>query len=147
MTARTFRSVPVIDVTPVFDPDVTEEQLDALATEVGVACRDVGFFYIAGHRLDEALIAQMFAQCRVFFDLPLEDKLQIRMGLTSQFRGYIPMLARRQTVVGICMSASTSSPSPVVTRKRSAEPRLPGGRATHSTTRASGRRPCRPSRP
>lgn len=92
MTGRAFHQVPVIDVGPVLDPEATEDEVAAVAAEVGAACRDVGFFYIVGHSLDDDFVARMFAQSKAFFDLPIEDKLAIRMGLTSQFRGYIPML-------------------------------------------------------
>lgn len=52
------------------------------------AARDVGFFYLVGHGVPDALAAALFAASRRFFALPEERKLAIQMANTRHFRGY-----------------------------------------------------------
>jgi isopenicillin N synthase-like dioxygenase len=49
-----------------------------LADEVRLACEEVGFLTIVGHDIDEALIEQVAARSRAFFDLPDEEKERYR---------------------------------------------------------------------
>jgi isopenicillin N synthase-like dioxygenase len=55
---------------------------------LGDAARDVGFFYLVGHRIDEMLIDSIVVATRRFFTLPERDKLTIEMALSPHFRGY-----------------------------------------------------------
>ncbi len=49
-----------------------------LADEVRLACEEVGFLTIVGHGIDEALIEEVAARSRAFFDLPDEEKERYR---------------------------------------------------------------------
>jgi isopenicillin N synthase-like dioxygenase len=89
---RIFTHVPIVDIAPIVLPDSDPEALRAAVDLVGAACRDVGFFYVRGHGIPSADCALMLAETRRFFDLPLGEKMSIRMGRTSQFRGYVPLL-------------------------------------------------------
>eukprot|EP00270_Netrium_digitus_P005549 TRINITY_DN1739_c0_g1_i3.p1 TRINITY_DN1739_c0_g1~~TRINITY_DN1739_c0_g1_i3.p1 ORF type:complete len:346 (+),score=92.87 TRINITY_DN1739_c0_g1_i3:87-1124(+) len=40
------------------------------------ACEEVGFFYLINHGLDLQLQEKVFEQCRLFFSLPLEEKVK-----------------------------------------------------------------------
>jgi isopenicillin N synthase-like dioxygenase len=56
------------------------------------ACRRHGFFYIAGHGVDEALQARLEVLSRQFFDQDLETKMEIRMERGGKaWRGYFPV--------------------------------------------------------
>src|SRR5262249_36456486 len=61
-----------------------------VATAVGLACEQVGFFTITGHGVPLDLIHTTYATAQQFFDLPLVIKLQVR---TTSGCGYIPMEA------------------------------------------------------
>ena len=50
--------------------------------------RDTGFFYLAGHGIDPALIHKTLTVARHFFDLPETDKLAVEMINSPRFRGY-----------------------------------------------------------
>jgi isopenicillin N synthase-like dioxygenase len=126
-TQRTFHEVPVIDVSALVAADPAPEALDETVRRIGDACRDVGFLYVKNHGLPDGLSERMMEQTRAFFDLPLAEKMKLRLGQTSQFRGYVPMLA------------GTPKPSP----RRRALARA----GIHSTTRTSGRRRCPSSGP
>lgn len=72
---------------PVIDASV----LMTKTNEIAEACRGQGFFYITGHGIDERLQQRLEEQSRIFFALPLEEKLKIRMELGGRaWRGYFP---------------------------------------------------------
>nr|WP_083434294.1 2-oxoglutarate and iron-dependent oxygenase domain-containing protein [Sphingomonas sp. Y57] len=47
-----------------------------------------GFFYLSGHGVDPALVAETLAASKRFFALPEADKLEIEMIRSPRFRGY-----------------------------------------------------------
>jgi isopenicillin N synthase-like dioxygenase len=78
--------IPIIDVSPLIAGDA---DLRGVATEIGRACRETGFFYIAGHGVDEGLQARLETLSREFFLKPVEEKCRIRMALAGRaWRGY-----------------------------------------------------------
>ena len=84
--------IPVIDFAPYFAGEAGA--LDKVAREVGHACEHVGFFYAAGHGIDEGLIDRAFAASRRFHGLPMDEKLALR--LNENNIGYLPMNASVQ---------------------------------------------------
>ncbi|CAN6562925.1 unnamed protein product [Malus baccata var. baccata] len=91
--ATDFKSIPIIDIAPLLaksddpkmgqDPDVAQvvKQLDR-------ACKEAGFFYVKGHGISKTLLKQVKNLTRNFFELPYEEKLNIKMSADSGFRGY-----------------------------------------------------------
>jgi isopenicillin N synthase-like dioxygenase len=65
MSLTEFSRVPVIDIAPLVHH--TAESGKAVE-QIGTACRECGFFYIAGHGVDEALRRELEAPSRRFFD-------------------------------------------------------------------------------
>jgi isopenicillin N synthase-like dioxygenase len=87
--ATSFTSVPIIDVGGLSSADrVARERV---ATEVGEAARDVGFFYVSGAGVDEALFDRLLAVTKAFFALSLEEKMRSYIGLSRCHRGYVPV--------------------------------------------------------
>jgi len=82
----TFDEVPKIDMARIYSDNYEDRQ--ELATEVGAACRDVGFFYAVNHGVDEELLAETFAAVKKYFDLPTEVKMETHNQRTEKFRGY-----------------------------------------------------------
>jgi len=64
------------------------EEKAAFLAELRETARDLGFFYLAGHGIEESLINQVLTLSRRFFDLPEQDKLAIEMVNSPHFRGY-----------------------------------------------------------
>jgi isopenicillin N synthase-like dioxygenase len=62
-----------------------------VAAEIGAAAREVGFFYISGSGIDEALFDRMLAATKEFFALPVEEKMRSYIGLSRCHRGYVPV--------------------------------------------------------
>ena len=80
--------LPVVDISRL----VAGEPATSVATEIGNACRQQGFFYIVGHGVDMELQEQLEHLSREFFHLDLEAKMAIRMELSGRaWRGYFPV--------------------------------------------------------
>ena len=76
------QSIPVLDFS-LFETDPT-----AFLSQLKLASRDVGFFYLTGHGIPQSLIDDVLASSRRFFALPEADKLEIEMVNSPHFRGY-----------------------------------------------------------
>lgn len=81
-------SIPILDIST-FD---TAEGRRSLSEKISAACREHGFFYIAGHGISESLQRNLLALSRQFFALPLAEKLEIEMAKGRQaWRGFFPV--------------------------------------------------------
>jgi isopenicillin N synthase-like dioxygenase len=81
------RDIPVIDFGPAFRGE--PGGLEAVAAQVREASERIGFFYLAGHGVDPAVVDSAFAASREFHALPLEDKLALK--LNENNIGYLPV--------------------------------------------------------
>jgi isopenicillin N synthase-like dioxygenase len=63
--------------------------------ELRAAAHGVGFFYIAGHGVETALLRDLMQTTRRFFALPEADKLAIEMISSPHFRGYNRVASER----------------------------------------------------
>lgn len=80
----------MIDVAPLV-ADGTDRAVAEVGGQIDAACRELGFFYITGHGVDEGLQEDMEAAARRFFALPAAVKAEIAMangGLA--WRGWFP---------------------------------------------------------
>lgn len=87
-STESFTSVPVIDISGLYAAERATRE--AVAAELGRAARDIGFFYIRGADIDEALFDAMLAATKEFFALPVEVKMRSYIGLSQCHRGYVP---------------------------------------------------------
>lgn len=80
--------LPVIDVGPL----VRGEDARSVASEMGAACRELGFFYVRGHGVEPALQEMLHQLAKEFFALPLAEKLKLEMSQAGRaWRGYFPV--------------------------------------------------------
>jgi isopenicillin N synthase-like dioxygenase len=82
-------AIPVIDVAPLLAGSRDEAQ--AVAAALGQACREVGFFYIAGHGMSLALRARAFDISRAFFAATPATKDAVTFSGPTGNRGYIKL--------------------------------------------------------
>ncbi|KAF1929793.1 2OG-Fe(II) oxygenase [Didymella exigua CBS 183.55] len=82
----TFNDLPKIDFRRLYSNNLSDRQ--SLAYEMGVACRDGGFFYAADHGVDESLLDDTFDALKRFFNLPKEVKIEVRNQKSPKIRGY-----------------------------------------------------------
>lgn len=82
-------SIPVIDLSASFAGG--QDALRDTAQAIHRACRETGFFYVAGHGVPSSLIAGQFAAAKAFFALPPDQKLALHMSHSRTTSGYEPM--------------------------------------------------------
>ena len=84
-------SVPVIDVSALVSGG-PETARSAAASHIQAACRDRVFFYVTGHGVAPALLADLADASGEFFALPEASKMQIAMEHGGRaWRGYFPV--------------------------------------------------------
>jgi isopenicillin N synthase-like dioxygenase len=81
--------IPVIDITPLLG--ATEDGRAAVARQIGAACRGIGFFYVTGHGVPDALRSGVFAQAAAFFAKPETEKRKVLFSAETGNRGYVPL--------------------------------------------------------
>ncbi|HML28832.1 MAG TPA: 2-oxoglutarate and iron-dependent oxygenase domain-containing protein [Hyphomicrobium sp.] len=87
-TTGNFSSIPIVDVTKLRTGTLAEQR--AVAEELGKAARNVGFVYVTGGGVDEALFEGVLDATKRFFALPYEEKMKVYIGSSRNHRGYVP---------------------------------------------------------
>jgi isopenicillin N synthase-like dioxygenase len=87
-TTTSFRSIPIIDLSPSFSTSLSDRQ--SVAKQINEACMNVGFFYITGHGVESACPKALALAERFFSKLSQESKDKIHMKNSKYFRGYEP---------------------------------------------------------
>ncbi|QBF30688.1 isopenicillin N synthase family oxygenase [Thalassococcus sp. S3] len=80
---------------PVLDAREIESDPDHFAHEIGRACREVGFFLLEGHEIDEQLIAAVFEQGDGFFAQSDEAKAPLSILKNPHNRGWAALGSER----------------------------------------------------
>lgn len=80
--------IPILDVSAVAGGD--RDGIDALAAQIGDACRSIGFFYVTGHGIEATTTQHTFDMAKAFFALPLERKMAVTMTRSPHNLGYMP---------------------------------------------------------
>src|ERR1700710_141086 len=80
-------SIPAIDIGPLVKG--SPEEASAAVKALGAACREVGFFYVSGHNVPRALIANVFEMSAVFFAAPVAIREAAAFSGAGGNRGYI----------------------------------------------------------
>lgn len=93
-----FSEIPLIDLGPL--KDGTGRSRDQVAEAVCDACERVGFLYVQNHGVSAKTVQDAFDASDAFFALPLEEKMKIRLGKHTSFRGYFPAGATGGTAAG-----------------------------------------------
>lgn len=83
-----FTSLPIIDISALYGTDEAAQK--KVAEELGHAARHVGFLYVTGHQVPEAIFNEMLAATKAFFAQPLDEKMKIYIGTSPNHRGYVP---------------------------------------------------------
>lgn len=80
-------ALPIIDIGPLHS-DPTGDAAALVACELASACHEVGFAYIVGHVVDEALAHKLFEMSDAFFSQSLAERQSIAIVNSAAFRGY-----------------------------------------------------------
>jgi isopenicillin N synthase-like dioxygenase len=80
-------AIPVIDIATLVDG--SPQQARDVAKALGMACRKVGFFYVAGHGVPPELVKRVFDASAAFFTGPASVRQAVSFGGPGSNRGYI----------------------------------------------------------
>lgn len=83
-----FTSLPVIDISPLFGDDRAARA--RVVADLGRTAREIGFLYVTGHGMAPGLFEDLLAAAKSFFALPMDEKMQVYIGKSSNHRGYVP---------------------------------------------------------
>jgi len=79
-------TLPIIDLSACLSGSAADGKMAADA--IRRACEEIGFFLVSGHGVEETLIERTYASVKRFFDLPLDEKMQIARQSGAVSRGY-----------------------------------------------------------
>ncbi|KAF6845507.1 2OG-Fe(II)oxygenase superfamily protein [Colletotrichum musicola] len=86
----TLEKIPIVDAPGIWS-DKLEDRL-AVAEQIREASRNIGFFYLINHGIDQSLAEQTMNEAKRFFALPEERKMEVFTGLVpNEYVGYHPM--------------------------------------------------------
>jgi isopenicillin N synthase-like dioxygenase len=81
--------IPVIDFGPFLWGGAGERA--RVAEQIGDACRNIGFFYVANHGVPWSTVQRFFGLCEQFFALSVATKQQIDIAQSTCHRGWFSM--------------------------------------------------------
>jgi|SRR6266702_4166378 len=81
--------IPRIDMTPYYAGRPGDRA--RIASEIDSACREIGFFTIVGHPIQQTALDDLFAVAREFYDLPDNEKFTYAPPKGTIMRGYVPI--------------------------------------------------------
>ncbi len=85
--------IPIIDVSGIRAINPLERK--AVASKIGAACRNVGFFYVTGHGVPSAICAGIFTAAHELFSLSSDALDALSITLSPHNRGYVAIAAER----------------------------------------------------
>ena len=77
--------IPTINIAPFYTG--SDEAKQAVASQIGQACQEIGFFTISGHPVSQSLLTELSQAAYAFFDLPLAEKNVVQKRTTG--KGYM----------------------------------------------------------
>jgi isopenicillin N synthase-like dioxygenase len=133
-------AIPVIDVAALVDG--SPQQAHNVARALGAACRDVGFFYVAGHGVPAELTKRVFDTSAAFFTGPASVREAVSFDGPGSNRGYIRLGGEKldpgkppdvKEALNIGLELAPDDPelvAGVAFRAANLWPKMPGFRAT-----------------
>ncbi len=82
-------ALPVISLAGMRSGDAAARA--AIGAELEQACANSGFFYLVDHGVPPSLTTAVFRESRRFFELPIEQKLELNRAKSFCNRGYEPL--------------------------------------------------------
>jgi isopenicillin N synthase-like dioxygenase len=83
-----FDSIPVVDLSPLTEGE-KGPKLEQMAKDIHWALANTGFMYVKNHGVDQDLIDNAFEEGAKFFDLPLDEKMNLHISQSGDsLRGY-----------------------------------------------------------
>ena len=86
-----FNEIPIIDISSLVGDQDKTKSVRKTVKEIGNACKNVGFFYVKNHQIPQNHLDAVIPAMQEFFNLPIEQKMNIHIGKSDIFRGYTPL--------------------------------------------------------
>jgi len=86
-----FHEIPIIDISPLSEPNTHSKFLRKVGDEIRDACKNVGFFYVINHEISESHLYNLILSIQNFFNLSLDEKMKIYIKNSDIYRGYTPL--------------------------------------------------------
>ncbi|USI77597.1 isopenicillin N synthase family oxygenase [Sphingopyxis sp. USTB-05] len=86
-----FSSIPVIDISALRTSDPVARH--ATAERIGLACEQVGFFYVKNHGIPESVIERAYALSKEFHHSSNQQKSRVHVRNSQGVRGWTPTTA------------------------------------------------------
>ena len=80
------KSIPVVDLSSSFSG--SPQDIDNVARQIHRACREMGFFYVSHHGIDQQVIDAAFEWSARFFSLPTSEKTALNMKQSPAAAGH-----------------------------------------------------------
>ena len=95
-----FTQIPLIDFGPFINGN--DEDRQKVSSEIGEACRNVGFFYLLNHGVLSSLTKRVYQQAERYFSQSLKQKMKLYIGSCpyGNNRGYTPMFEEKLSLKG-----------------------------------------------
>ena len=72
------------------DNDLVDQQaIDQVYQQIRQTCKDIGFFYITGHGVEQSTMDLLLKYTQKFFALPMEKKTTLSIHNSPSYNGYI----------------------------------------------------------
>lgn len=72
------------------DDNVVDQQaIDQVYKQIHQTCKDIGFFYITGHGVEQSTMDLLLRYTQKFFALPMEKKTALSIHKSPSYNGYI----------------------------------------------------------
>ncbi|KAJ5658950.1 Clavaminate synthase-like protein [Penicillium longicatenatum] len=84
-------SVPTVDLSNLDHPEIKRLALDNIRR----ACMDWGVFYLSGIPVQPATLENATNETKLFFDRPIEEKMNITLDKVPSYLGYVPLASER----------------------------------------------------
>lgn len=86
-------ALPIIDLSGLSSAALADRR--AVATKLGAACRDVGFFYVTNHGIADDIAKGIFTAAHTLFALPAQEKEKLSIKRSPHNRGYVGVAGER----------------------------------------------------
>tara|TARA_B110000116_G_scaffold12941_1_gene10494 strand:+ start:1332 stop:2369 length:1038 start_codon:yes stop_codon:yes gene_type:complete len=78
--------IPIIDIGAMLAGE--KNSINLVAEQINQACKEIGFFFIVNHNMDQSIIDRAFDKSKIFFNLPMSEKMKVLMN--KHQCGYMP---------------------------------------------------------
>ncbi len=93
MNTSNINQVPIIDISSLYKTDI--KNFNDTISALHNACKQVGFFYIKNHSIENSLIQAMYQNAKLFFQQSETEKNELLISKSVHHVGYSPLRSEK----------------------------------------------------